>query len=125
MRGTGFVARNELQLTNIINLPSGRGMVAKCVGITLSKIYAPSGTAKQERENFYNTELLYLWRNVPDNLILVGYFNCVLEAADATGHYTYSRALATLVQGYSLRDMWTQPQLGMYIPITHEQERPV
>jgi exonuclease III len=106
MKGTAFVTRNELQLTNITKLPSGRGMAANCMGITLIKVYAPSGTAKQaERENFYNTELVHLLRNVPENLILGGDYNCVLEAADATGHYTYSRALATLVQDYSLRDM--------------------
>jgi hypothetical protein len=53
------VTRNELQVTNITKLPSGRGMAANCVGITLINVYAPSATAKQaEGVNFYNTVLV-------------------------------------------------------------------
>ena len=56
MRGAAFVTRNELQVTNITKLPSGRGTSANCVGIIPIKLYAPSGTAKQaERENFFKT----------------------------------------------------------------------
>ena len=33
----------------------------------------------------------------------------VLDASDATSTCTYSRTLAALVQGYALRDVWTQP----------------
>lgn len=98
MRGTAFVTRNELQVTNITKLLSGRGMAADCVGITLINIYASSGTAKKvERENFFTADLAYLLRNALENLLLDGDFNCVLEKADTTGHYTYSRALAELI----------------------------
>ena len=110
MRETGFVTRNDLQVTNIAKLPSGRGIVAECVGVTLLNVYAHSGTAKQaERESFFNTDLIYLLRNAPDNLLLGDYFNCILDASDATGTFTYSRTLAALVQGYELRGVWTQP----------------
>ena len=109
MRGTAFMTRNGLQVTNINKIPSGRGITAECGGITLLNVYAPSGTAKQaEREAFFNTDLLYLLRNAPENLLLGGDFNCVLDASDATGTCTYSRTLAALVQGYALRDVWTQ-----------------
>ena len=35
-----------------------------------------------------------------------GDFNCVLNAGDATGKASYSRSLSTLINGYSLRDVW-------------------
>jgi exonuclease III len=106
MRGTAFVTRIDLQVTNITKLPSGRRIAADCVGITLINIHATSGTAKRmERETFFTADLAYLLRNAPKNLLLGGDFNCVLETADTTGHYTYSRAVAELIQGYAMRDM--------------------
>ena len=62
-----------------------------------------------EREAFFNTDLAYLLRKAPEKLLLGDDFNCVLDASDATGTCTYSRTLAALVQGYALRDVWTQP----------------
>ena len=86
MRGTAFLTRNDMQVTNITKLPTGRGTAAECEGITLLNVYAPSGTAKKaEREVFFTTDPLYLLRNVPENLLLGGDFNCVLDATDATG----------------------------------------
>lgn len=46
MRGTDFVNRNEIQLTNINIILSGRGMAAEFREITPINIYVPSGTAK-------------------------------------------------------------------------------
>lgn len=49
-----------------MRLPSGRGMVASYQGIWLVNLYAPSGTAnRQEREDFYNAELVYLLQTLP------------------------------------------------------------
>ena len=42
-------------------------------------------------------------------MLLGGDFNCVLVASDSTGHANYSRSLATLIQGYALRDAWQAP----------------
>jgi exonuclease III len=77
MRGTAFMSRNGLQVININKIPSGRGITAECEGITLLNVHAPSGTAKQaEREAFFSTDLVYLLRNAPENLLLGGNFNC-------------------------------------------------
>ena len=104
------MTRKELQVTNITKLPSGRGIVTDCGGITLLNIYAPSGTARSvERENFFNTKLAYLLRNVPDNFFLGGDVNCLVQSADTTSHCTHRRALAELVQGFALKDVWKQP----------------
>ena len=58
-RGTAILAREQISLTKITRLPSGRGMAASYQGIWLVNLYAPSGTAnRQEREDFYNAELV-------------------------------------------------------------------
>ena len=38
--------------------------------------------------------------------LLGGYFNCILEASDTTGGFTYNRALAVLVHGLAITDTW-------------------
>jgi exonuclease III len=61
-RGTAIVARDNIELSNI-RMPSGRAIVAQFKGIWLVNIYAPSGAAKRnEREQFFNTELTYILR---------------------------------------------------------------
>jgi exonuclease III len=60
-----------IQLDNVTKLASGRGLAAVCGVIMLINIYAPSGAAKQkEREHFYNTDLAYLLRDAPANILL-------------------------------------------------------
>ena len=92
MTGTVFVKRNELQVTNITKLPSGRGIAAKCERIRLLNAYATSGVAKEaERESFFNTDLVYLLHSAPSNLLLDGEFKCVLEASDTTVQCTFGK----------------------------------
>jgi len=87
-RGTAIVTREQISLSNIIKLPSGRGMAASYQGTWLVNVYAPSGTAiRQEREDFYNIELAYLLRTLSTNMIVGGDFNCVLSQTDCTGLY--------------------------------------
>jgi exonuclease III len=49
MWGTAFVTKQDLRLTNINKLPSGRGITADFTGVKLVNIYVPSGTAKNEK----------------------------------------------------------------------------
>jgi exonuclease III len=113
LRRTAFVTRLDPPVKNITKLTTGRGMAVGCMRMTFINIYAPSGTAKQaERESFFNNGLVYVLRNAPDSLLLGCDFNCGLESSYATGQCTHSRALATLVHGYVLRDEWTQPTAG-------------
>jgi len=55
MRGTAFVTRNEIQLSSINILPSGRWMAEEFREITLINIYAPSGTTKWREKNISMT----------------------------------------------------------------------
>jgi exonuclease III len=113
MRDTAFVTRDTIKLENINKLTSDRGMTAEFRGKTMINIYAPSGTAKRkEREHFYNNELAYFLKDTPTNIPLGVDFNCLPETADTTGHYTCSRALSELVQGFELWDIWRQQPEG-------------
>jgi len=79
MPGTAIVRRDEIQLVKNSKLQSGRAIAAKFREVRIINTYAPSGTARrQEREQFYNSELAYLLRNAPENIILGGDFNCIL-----------------------------------------------
>jgi hypothetical protein len=101
------VARENIELANITRIPSGRTIAADYKGIWLVNIYAPSGAAKKnEREQFFNSELTYILRAAPEEIVLGGDFNCILEKSDTTGHPHYRRARAHLIQGLALRDAW-------------------
>jgi len=53
-----------MQVTNITELPSGRGMIAKCMGKTFLNVQLPYGTVEQAKRNsFFNFELVYLLRS--------------------------------------------------------------
>ena len=110
-RGTAILTRQQISQTNITRLPSGRRMVASYQGIWLVNLYAPSGTAnRQEREDFYNVELVYLLRSLPPTMIVGGDFNCVLWQAECTGNMNYSKVLDKLVHGLELTDVWALAQ---------------
>jgi len=105
-RGTAILTREQISLTKITRLPSGREMAASYQGIWFVNLYAPSGTAnRQERENFYNVEVVYLLRSLPSTMILGGDFNCVLSKADCTGNLNFSKALNKLVRGLELTEI--------------------
>ena len=101
--GTAILAKDGLALSNIQRLPSGRGMSASFRGMLIVNIYAPSGAQKrQEREAFYNTEVVHLIPSSSTAMTLVGDFNCVITNDDCTGQWNCSRALARLIQGLDL-----------------------
>jgi len=106
-RATAIVAKDGINLGNIIMSPSGRAMAAKFREIWIINLYDRSGTAmKQERERFFNSQLPSLMTGETGHILLGGDFNCILEASDTTGGFTYSRALAELVHGPALKDTW-------------------
>ena len=109
MRGTAIIAKSTLHLTNITTLPSGRAIAAAYKGIRLINVYVPSGTARRtDREQFYTTELPYLFHDGPTDLLIGGDFNCVLHPGDTTGQFQPSRALTEMIRGLELHDAWNQ-----------------
>jgi len=76
--GTAIISRDTIPLQRINKLPSGRGSAVENHDTLFVNIYAPSGNNKrQERDEFYNTELTYLLRRMPKNCFLGGNYNCV------------------------------------------------
>jgi exonuclease III len=106
-RGTAILVKESITITDIKRIPSGRGMAAKLNGTWIVNIYAPSGAEKKnERENFYNTDLTYILTTTQAEIILAGDFNCTLTKTYSTGTNNYSRALANIVNGLGLIDAW-------------------
>jgi exonuclease III len=84
-RGTAILAKEGLELTRVIRLPSGRGLTAVCTSIGFVNIYAPSGTSqRQARETFYNVDLPYLLGFLPPDVILIVF--CPRKIAWGKGH---------------------------------------
>jgi len=109
IREKAILAKSTLHLTNITTLPSGRAIAADYKGIRLINVYAPSGTARRaDREQFYTTELPYLFHDGPTDLLVGGDFNCVLHPSDTTGHFQPSRALSEMNRGLEPHDAWKQ-----------------
>jgi len=88
-------------------MPSSHAIAATLGTLLIINVYAPSGTTKHsEREAFFNNDLPFLLGSASEDLLMGGDFNCVLKAADSNEHGPFSRALATLAQGYALSDVW-------------------
>ena len=72
-------------------------------------MYAPSGTAKRtERERFFHAELSVLFSEYTNPILTGGDFICTLQPVDSTGPFTTSNALAEIVRGIRLTDVWNQ-----------------
>jgi exonuclease III len=106
-RGTTILKRDTIVVNNLFRIPSGRTIAASLGTLLIFKGYAPSRTSKpSDREAFTNNDLPFLLSSYLADILLGGEFNCILEVSDSTGHGSYSRSLATQVQGYTLRDAW-------------------
>ena len=104
--------------------PSARAMAAKFREVWIINLYAPSGTAmKQQRERFFNCELPFLLTGEMGHILLGGNFNCLLEASDTTGGFTYGRALAELVHGLALTELGRATTNAKFTPTIPRPEQ--
>jgi hypothetical protein len=84
---------------NLEMLPCGRRFAAWYGSVYCVNFCALSGTSRRsEREEFFNTELLYVLRMVPQNFILGGNFNFFLNSFDCTGARNFSPALENVAR---------------------------
>lgn len=104
-RGTAILYKENIPLTHINRLPSGRGTAANFGRVRLINIYAPSGSDnRQLRSAFFAEDVTVLFTPPHEVLVLAGDFNCVLRDCDATGRVTSCASLRLLVDGLQLRD---------------------
>jgi exonuclease III len=97
--GRAIITRDKMRLDNLEMLPSGWGIAAWYGFVCCVNIYAPSGSSRRSaREEFFNTEILYLLRTIQQNFILGGNFNCFLNSLDGTGDRNFSPGLENLVK---------------------------
>ena len=62
-QGTAIITRENIEIHNILKIPSGRAIAAEFQGTRIVNIYAPSGAEKrQERERFFNQDVTHLLR---------------------------------------------------------------
>jgi exonuclease III len=84
-------------------------MTANMEELSIVNIYVPSGTArKPKREAFFNGELAYLVRHANGPILLGGESNCTTDPMDSTGQVQPITALANLLNGLGLHDIWKQ-----------------
>ena len=109
-RGTTNLTLDHIQLTNIVFLPTGRGMAADFQTVTIVNIYAMLSREEEGQGKLLFEELPYLLRGIPPSPLVGGEFNSVLTNLDATGHPNYSLALQQFIRGFDLVDMWETSQ---------------
>ena len=111
MRETAKLARKERPITIVHKLPSGRAMSAEYSEISLSNVYAPSGSAQRTERELLNTELPFAFYTTSSHTILGREFNCVLKPANSRDSFLPSRALSKIFKSLSLVDTWLQDPL--------------
>ena len=79
-------------------------MSATFHGISIVNIYAPSGA--ENRQAFYNIDVVHMIPSSSMAMILSGDFNCVINKDDCTRQWNYSRALARPIWRMELIDVW-------------------
>ena len=108
-RGTSIAIKPHIPVSHIEKSPNGRiiKIVANNV-ITICNIYAPSGSNnKSMRENFYNFEIPYFFKNLTEYTILGGDFNATINKKDSSGqNSSISFALQNFVHSLKLIDSW-------------------
>ena len=117
-RGTAILQREGLSLSNVKQLPSGRGIAGHFKDTWIMNIYAPSGAGKrQERDVFFTHDLAHLFPASFSDVLLAGDFNCVTSPSDCTGMPNLSKALSSIITGLALHDVWET--LHQQPPYTH------
>jgi exonuclease III len=59
-RGRAIITKEGLRATNILRLPTGRGMAAEINGTWIINLYAPSGAEKTGGERALISQMMFL-----------------------------------------------------------------
>jgi len=95
-RGTAILLKERISLSNIKQLPFGRGIAGLFKDTWLMNIYAPCGAEKkQERKTFFTHDLAYLLPTNSRDILIASHFNCFMSPLDCTGTPNLSKALSS------------------------------
>lgn len=104
-KGTGILVRNSVEFSDIILNCNGR-LSSICIdSINYINVYAHSGSNfRKERDKLFTEEILIHLAHGKEN-VLVGDFNCVLEASDTNGSNNICQGLRQLTSSLDLKDV--------------------
>ena len=110
--GTGLVWKNNLPVSEVLNIVECRGQELRLGDYSFVKIYAPSGSQnKQSRKNFFGQDIFRLIRGLGKTApILGGDFNCILSPKDTEKNYADKKcpALKELVDSFDYSDSFRE-----------------
>jgi hypothetical protein len=113
-RGTAILLKEGICAGRVNRIPTGRGMSIEIGNVWYVNVYAPSGADKrQEREAFFNTDMLMLLPTAPAEMVIAGDFNCVVNTADTTGATPCSKTLGRIITGLGMHDAWDVKSAGV------------
>jgi hypothetical protein len=97
----------DISRLRVKRIPSGRCIAVEIKGVWYVNVYAPSeAERKLEREQFFNNDLHLILPVTPEEILLAGDFNCIINKMDSTGNESCSKALERLIRGMALHDVW-------------------
>lgn len=104
-----ILVKEDLELTRVRSLASGRALAAVYASVGLVNIYEPPGTSQRQAcETFYNVDLPYLFGFLLPDVIMGGDFNCVWYPEDCTWERTFIGALDRMIRHLNFIDAWTK-----------------
>jgi hypothetical protein len=107
-RGTAFIWKNTLDVTNTYTIEGCRVQTAKLGPLNLLNVYAHSGNDnKFARRELFGQTMMHSFRSFYPNLpIMAGDMNCILGNRDARNNPNQKKceALRMLVNNFNLKD---------------------
>ena len=125
--GTAILFRKSLpiKITNIEKSVDSRILSVRILyynyELQLVNVYAPSGSnCLRDRDELFQTDLIYYLRSKLNKTIFAGDWNCVLSKRDSTSSNCHvSKALTSTIRTLQLKDAWFIPNKRRAIEYTY------
>ena len=125
--GTAMLFRRSLpiKITNTEKSADSRILSVRILyynhELQLVNIYAPSGSNfTREREELFQTDIIYYLRRQLNNTIIAGDWNCVISKRDSTSSNCHvSKSLTTTLRTLKLKDAWFIPNKHRPVEFTY------
>ena len=126
--GTAMLFRRSLpiKITNTEKSADSRILSVRIIyynhELQLVNVYAPSGSnCTREREELFQTDIIYYLRRQLNNTIIGGDWNCVISKRDSTSsNCNVSKALTSTIRTFRFKDAWFIPNKHRPIEYTYK-----